>query len=69
MISFSSPHKLESCLATCFNITKEVVQSNSEIARRTTYKIKNTKQEILIEAEKKWLVMNDVFGVPVENAR
>ena len=68
LIAFSPPQKLESSLATCFNISQEIVP-NSSIDRRKIYKIKNIKQEILIEAEKRWLVMNDIFGVPGESAR
>ena len=68
MISFSSQSKYESVLSTSFNLMEEVGNAN-EVNRRISYKIKNIKQEILIEAEKKWLVMNDVFGVPGESAR
>jgi hypothetical protein len=68
MISFSSASKYESILTTSFNLLEEIVNA-SDVNRRTTCKIKNIKQEILIEAEKRWLVMSDVYGVPGESAR
>lgn len=68
LISFSTPSKYESTLSTSFNLSEEIINA-TDVNRRTTCKIKNIKQEILIEAEKKWFVMNDVYGVPGESAR
>ena len=70
IISFSAPQKLEGALATSFNISDEPQGgSDNNVNRRTAMKIKNIKQEILIENEKKWFTMNDVFGVPGESTR
>jgi hypothetical protein len=61
LLSFSAPNKLEGSLATSFSLAEEL------LAGRTIFKIKNIKQEILLEPEKKWFVMNDIFGVQGES--